>query len=53
MAYTCSDYRAEMILMGLQRQLASKEIDEAQREKLRGQIKTLEKEMGIEIYEDD
>lgn len=46
-AYTCTDYRTEMILLGLRRRLAAAEMSEAERESLRAEIQTLETEMGI------
>ena len=46
--YTCNDYRAEMILLGLQRQLARPDLTPEQRETLEKQIARVEKEMGLD-----
>jgi hypothetical protein len=46
--YTCSEYRREMILMGLKRQAADPGIDELEREKLEAQIRQLERELDME-----
>jgi len=45
--YTCTDYRTEMILLGLQRRLAVPDLNEAERETLRLEIRKLETEMGL------
>lgn len=45
--YTCTDYRTEMILLGLQRRLAVPDLNEAERESLRLEIRKLETEMGL------
>lgn len=47
MKYTCSDYRLEMQLLGLKRRLHAENLDPDQREKLEGQIRELEREMGM------
>ena len=41
-AYTCTDYRAEMILLSLQRQLHQKNLPESEKEKLLEEIKKIE-----------
>ena len=46
--YTCTDYRAEMILLGLMRRLQDEALDSRQKEELRRQIKIIETEMGME-----
>ena len=46
--YTCTDYRSEMILMGLTRRLQEEGLDSRQAEELRRQIKALEAEMGMD-----
>ena len=46
--YTCTDYRSEMILMGLTRRLQAEGLDSRQAEELRRQIKALEAEMGMD-----
>lgn len=47
-SYTCTDYRAEMILLGLTLKLQDEALDSRQKEDLRRQIKTIEAEMGME-----
>ncbi len=47
-SYTCTDYRAEMILLGLTRRLQAEGLDSRQKEELQRQIKTIEAEMGME-----
>ncbi len=47
MDYTCNDYRAEMILLGLRRRLASPDLGEAEREAVHAEIRKLENEMGL------
>ena len=46
--YTCTDYRAEMILLGLTRRLQDEELDSRQKKDLQSEIKTIEAEMGME-----
>jgi hypothetical protein len=46
--YTCSDYRQEMILAGLHRQLSDPGLSESEKERLKIRIRELEKEMGLE-----
>jgi len=46
--YTCSDYRQEMMLAGLRRQLSDRQLSEADRKTLEEQIRRLEVEMGLE-----
>ena len=46
--YTCSDYREEMILAGLQRRLASGKLDPEEARKVKTEIKKLEKAMGLD-----
>ena len=46
--YTCTDYRSEMILLGLTRRLQAEGLDSPQAEELRRQIKALEAEMGMD-----
>ena len=45
--YTCSDYRTEMILLGLRRRMAAPDLSEIERESLRREIQKLETEMGL------
>lgn len=47
-AYTCSDYRAEMILNSLQRRLATENLSESERRSVREEIKRLKAEMGMD-----
>ena len=46
--YTCNEYREEMILLGLQRRLAVKNLSTEEKDKLLVQIKKIEKQMGID-----
>jgi hypothetical protein len=46
--YTCTDYRSEMILLGLTRKLQEEGLDSRQAAELRRQIKALEAEMGMD-----
>jgi len=46
--YTCTDYRSEMILLGLNRRLREEGIDRREEEELRRQIKRVEIEMGMD-----
>lgn len=46
--YTCNEYREEMILLSLQRQLKNKELTDSEREKLLEEIKKIEKNMDME-----
>ena len=46
--YTCTDYRNEMILLGLTRRLQEEGLDSGQAEDLRRQIKALQAEMGMD-----
>ncbi len=45
--YTCNEYREEMILLGLRKQLQNLELSENEREKLLKEIERLEKLVGI------
>ncbi len=47
-AYTCADYRAEMILAGLVRQLQDKDLSEAKRIEITKEIKKLKEKMGLD-----
>jgi hypothetical protein len=40
--YNCTDYRAEMILLSLQRQLHQKNLPESEKEKLLEEIRKIE-----------
>jgi len=46
--YTCNEYREEMILLGLQKRLASEELTSKERENLLREIAEVEKKMGID-----
>ncbi len=45
--YTCNEYREEMILLSLQRQLNKKGISEKEKKKILKEIEQLETKMGI------
>lgn len=45
--YTCNDYRQEMILAALQRQLQQPNLGEERRRRLLREIERLEAEMGL------
>ncbi|MFP4159198.1 MAG: hypothetical protein ACLFQ9_05535 [Desulfobacterales bacterium] len=45
--YTCSDYRAEMILVSLQRRLEQNDLSDSERQSLEAEIKRLKQEMGM------
>lgn len=45
--YTCNDYRMEMSLLGMRRQIANRELSDSEREKLQTEIDQLEKELGL------
>ncbi len=46
--YTCTDYRSEMILLGLTRRLQAGGLDSGQAEELQRQIESLKAEMGMD-----
>ena len=45
--YTCNDYREEMILLGLNKQLARPDLTAEEREHLLREIARVEKQMGL------
>ena len=45
--YTCSDYRQEMILLGLRKQLNDEHITDKEQQKILDQIEKLEEKMGM------
>jgi hypothetical protein len=45
--YTCLEYREEMILLGLQKRLASENLTPGEKERLLKEIRKVEEEMGI------
>ena len=46
--YTCNDYRAEMILLGLTARLNQENLSEKEKKELLKEIKELESAMGME-----
>lgn len=46
--YTCNEYREEMILVSLQKQLASPELTPGAKQSLLEEISKIEKQMGLE-----
>ena len=48
MKYTCTDYRTEMILLGLKRRLEQKDLSAEEKEDILKQIKKLEAAMGFD-----
>ncbi len=47
MTYTCSDYRLEMMLLGLKRRLNEETLSESEKEKLLKEIRKIEDEMEM------
>jgi len=46
--YTCNEYREEMILLGLQKRLASQGLTQEEKESLLKEIAKVEKQMGLD-----
>ena len=46
--YTCADYRQEMVLAALRRQLAQPGLSQAEQHRLKKEIRQLELEMGMD-----
>ena len=46
--YTCNDYREEMILLGLQKQLAKPGLTPDEKARLLEEIAKVEKKMGLD-----
>lgn len=46
--YTCGDYRQEMILAALGRQLAHSDVGEQEKKRLKEQIRQMESAMGMD-----
>jgi hypothetical protein len=46
--YTCHEYREEMILLGLQRQLARPDLTPEEKDDILNEISKIEKTMGID-----
>lgn len=47
-APTCSDYRGEMLLLGLHRRLADESLTEEERQSIRRHIERIEVEIGMD-----
>jgi hypothetical protein len=45
---TCNEYRAEMILIGLQKRLNQKNLTEEEQRKIKKEIENLESAMGMD-----
>ncbi|MFZ1984061.1 MAG: hypothetical protein WAU91_06585 [Desulfatitalea sp.] len=45
--YTCTEYRQEMVLLGLRRRLADPALSHKEKKDLEAQIRKLEVEMGM------
>jgi len=45
--YTCSDFRQEMILLGLRKQLNEEHITDKEQQQILDQIEKLEEKMGM------
>lgn len=45
--YTCNDYRAEMILLALQRRLSRPELGEREKKEIQAEIERVKEEMGM------
>ena len=48
MEYTCTDYRAEMILLGLKRRLEQDDLSDKERKDILKEIARLEAVMGMD-----
>ena len=46
--YTCTEYRQEMILLGLKRQLEDPELPESERMRIAEKVRELEQQMGMD-----
>ncbi len=46
--YTCNDYRQEMILVGLRKQLGNPQLSKTEKDQLEKQIRQLEVEMDMD-----
>ena len=46
--YTCTDYRKEMMLAGLRKQLANPDLPAEQKRQLEAEIERLEEEIGLD-----
>lgn len=45
--YTCTDYREEMILLGLQKRLNQGNLTEEEKKEILREIEVIEKQMGM------
>lgn len=45
--YTCTEYRQEMILVGLRKQLSKPDLSESEQKNLEAQIEKIEAAMGL------
>jgi len=45
--YTCNDYRAEMILLSLQRRLNRPDLGEREKREIQAEIERVKEEMGM------
>jgi len=48
MNYTCTDYRTEMVLLGLKRRLELEDLSAEEKKEILKQIKKLEAAMGLD-----
>ena len=48
MTYTCQEYRAEMLLLGLKKRLSQEGLSEEEKKELLTQIEAIESEMGMD-----
>lgn len=46
--YTCLEYREEMLLLGLKRQIADPALPETEKRRLAEKIRELEQQMGMD-----
>lgn len=46
--YTCNDYRSEMILLSLERQMNKPDLTETEKRKIAAEIKRVKAEMDME-----
>ena len=46
-AYTCNEYRMEMILLALRRRLAKPDLSEAEKKSIEAEIQRVKTEMGM------
>ena len=46
-AYTCTEYRQEMVLLSLRRRLADPSLEPSEKKELEAQVRKLETEMGF------